>query len=131
MTIPFNRAVERFLREFSGLEMRELIRLSGQMGVSELTQALIRFKKEHGFVRFNPSALIEIAHGNPEWSERYFERYYSGEAAFWLKNGVNIDPTVPYGCLVGQHDCRLGDEDYILTYMGEASRDYRSFLSSL
>ncbi len=129
--IPYNRAIERFLREFSGLEMRELIQLSRQMGVSELTRALLGFMKEHGFARFNKAALIEIAHKNPAWSERYFDRYFDGEAAFWLKSGVNIDQTVPAGCLAGRQRCLLEGEEYIMTYMGEASRDYRSFLSSL
>ena len=63
--IPYNRAVERFLREFAGLEMRELILLSKQMGIGDLTRALLLFMHEHGFVRFNKDALIEIAHKNP------------------------------------------------------------------
>lgn len=129
--IPYNRAVERFLREFSGLEMRELILLSKQMGINELTRVLLRFKHEHGFARFNKAALIGIADKDPEWSEKYFDYYYDGEAAFWLHNGVTIDHTVPAGCLVGRQHCQLDGEEYIMTYMGEVSRDYRSFLSSL
>jgi len=129
--IPFNRAVERFLGEFSGLEIRELVNLSRQMGIGSLTQALLDFIKKYGFVRFNKEALIDIAHNNPVWSEAYFDPYFNGDAGFLLHEGINIDQTVPYGCLAGRQRCLLDGKEYIMTYLGEASRDYRSFLSSL
>jgi len=129
--IPYNRAVERFLSEFKGMEINDLINLSKEIGISDLSRVLMNFIKEQRFMRFNKNALIEIAHNNPLWSERYFERYFSGDAAFWLKAGVNTGETVPGDCLAGRMSCLLEGREYILAFVGEASKDFRTFLSSL
>jgi heat-inducible transcriptional repressor len=129
--IPYSRAVERFLGEFGGMELGDLVNLSREIGISDLTRNLLNFIKEQNMVRFNKNALIEIAHNNPRWSERYFERYFDGEAAFWLKEGVNTGETVPSHCLAGRLRCLMGEKEFLLTFVGEASRDFRNFLSSL
>lgn len=131
VVLPYSKALDRFLGEFGGSDISDLVRISKEVGVHELTRALLDFIREHRLMKFNQEALIEIGYKNRRWAENYFDSYYSGDIAFWLQNGVNIDHTVPHNCIVGKQSCLCEGREYTLTYLGESSRDYRRFLSLL
>lgn len=129
--VAANAAVERFLSEFKGLDMNDLIKIARQMGITEVTRKLMAYIRAESFERFNQGALIELAGQTPEWAAEYFDEYYDGDAVYWLDHGITIDGTVPAGCIVGKQYCRLDGEEFTLTYMGEASKDFRTFLTSI
>jgi len=129
--IGYNSVVERFLKEFGNLGMKELLKISMQMGISELSDALMLSIRETSYMNANKQVLIEIAHNDPAWSKKYFDSYANGDIAFLLHNGVNIDNTVPSGCIVGKQSCKVEEMDFTMTYMGESLRNFRGFLSSL
>ncbi len=127
--VPHNKAVERFLGEFKGLDMHDLIKVAAQMGITEVVRSLQEFVRVHSFERFNPQALIELADRHPAWGETHFDDYYNGRAVYRLRQSVVADASVPSGCIAGKQYCRLDGQDYTLTYLGEASRDFRKFLT--
>lgn len=129
--IRYNSVVERFLKEFGNLEMKELLRISRQMGIKELSDSLMLSIRESSFTNINKQVLIDIAHGDPAWSKKYFDIYANGDIAFLLHNGVNIDKTVPKGCIVGKQNCKIEEMDFTMTYIGESLRNFRGFISSL
>lgn len=129
--IKYSNIVERFLKEFVALGFKELLKLSLQMGVSELSNALVSYVRDSESTNLNKQVLINIAHNDSTWADKYFDNYANGDIVFFLKDGVNINNTVPNGCIVAKHDCKIGNDVFVMTYLGESSKNFRGFLSSL
>jgi heat-inducible transcriptional repressor len=126
--IPYNRAVERFLGDFLGLDVVDLINVARQIGLGDVSSELMKYVSKTSHAGFNPQTLITLASRNPAWSEEYFDLFYTGAVSFLMKKGINSGGMVPNGCIVGKHTCLMGGHRYTLTYLGESSKDFRTFL---
>jgi heat-inducible transcriptional repressor len=129
--LPYSSDLAQFVTEFYGITILELLRISKEMVVVDLEEALEAFLSTKELVRTNKSALIEIAYKHPKWSNQYFERFLDGSIIMDIDEGVNTNEVVPKGCVLGKQECNFAGHPATMLFLGEASRNYQAFLKSI
>lgn len=127
VSIEYSNALERFLREFLGVDISELKSISSQVGAKTLTERLER-----------ASSLNSIENsGNRELARMFSNNSISESLFFELLNGDLID-RVEDGLeffskeyMWIKQDAKIENQDAKLLSIGHISRDFERFFNQL
>ena len=125
VVLKYSRQVKGFLSNLIGCEIRELKKISAQVGLYELYDKLHQILSASAILKAGESELYRIAKELED--ESFLEQILSSEFTFSLDEGVYFDGFVPSGCMAVKQLATIEKDDAQLLCFGKIDSDFESF----
>ncbi|MGP1450565.1 MAG: HrcA family transcriptional regulator [Wolinella sp.] len=124
--LHYSSAMERFLSELIGLEIRDIYKMAKQLCVRELSKHIAQLIDEEPLYTFNLRTLAMLLPQNSS-GERLFSEISSGLWLDTISDGLFFEGVVPSGNLTLIQPATIGKNSARLMVVGALNRDYEAF----
>jgi heat-inducible transcriptional repressor len=124
--VKYSGAMERFLGELVGLEIRDIRKIAYQVCAHELASKLDHLLEGEPVLTFGLKELAELLQPSRE-GERLFHDISKGKWLDTLEEGLYFDRFIPRGALAFIQQIRVEKSAAKLMFMGSLNRNYEAF----
>lgn len=129
-SLRFSNALYRFLKDMLGLEIKDVIRISKEVGANELHEAVTRFLRNTDYQIFNYKVFLKLAL-KYNFDEYLINRFLKGNILEDLDEKIYFDKLVPLQCMGISHNCKINNNNVKMLVIGELSKNYEYFYKKI
>ena len=130
VNIKYNSALYKFLNDFLENSLEDILKISKEVGASELYSSINYTLQSSDFDIFNYKEFLSLAL-NFDFDEFTINKFQKGTILDELKEGLYFDGFLPQNYIGICKFCKINNEDYKMFVVGELSKDYEYFFEQI
>lgn len=130
VSIKYNSALYKFLSDFLQSSLKDILKVSKDVGAYELYSAINQSLQSSNFDIFNYKEFLSLAL-NFDFDEFTIDRFLKGSILDELKEGLYFDGFLPQNYIGICKFCKINNEDVKIFVVGELSKDYEYFFEQI
>ncbi|WP_026804158.1 heat-shock regulator [Aliarcobacter lanthieri] len=130
VSIRYSEALSRFLKDFLNFELKDILKISKDVGAFELYNSINQSLQSDNFEIFNYKEFLSLAL-NYDFDEFTIDRFLKGYIIDDLQEGLYFDRFLPQNYIGICKFCKINNEDVKILVVGELSKDYEYFFEKI
>ncbi len=130
INVKYSDALCRFLRELLGFEIKDILKISKDVGAYEVYSTLKQESLINDFQIFNYREFLSLAL-KYDFDELTINKFLKGNILDLVNNGLYFEELLPSEYMAICHRCIIDDEEYKVLVVGELSKDYEYFYKKI
>jgi heat-inducible transcriptional repressor len=130
VNIKYNSALYKFLNDFLENSLEDILKISKEVGASELYSTIKESLQKSSFEIFNIKAFLTLAL-NYDFDEFTINRFLKSHIMENLQEGLYFDGFLPQEYIGICKFCKINNEDYKIFIVGLLSKDYEYFFEQI
>ena len=130
ISVKYSDALYRFLKDMIGLDLKDITRISKDVGAYEVYESINQTLQNSDFQIFNNKEFLSLAL-NYNFDEYTINSFLKGEILDNLKEGLYFDGILPQGYIGVCNYCKINNEDVKMLVIGELPKDYEYFYEKI
>ena len=130
VSVRFTEALYKFLSDFLQSSLKDIIKISKDVGAYELYSSINYTLQNSDFDIFNYKEFLSLAL-NFDFDEFTINKFLKGTILDELKEGLYFDGFLPQNYIGICKFCKINNEDYKMFVVGELSKDYEYFFEQI
>ena len=130
VSVKYSDALFRFLKDMIGLQLKDIIKISKDVGASELYESINLTLQNSDFQIFNYKEFLNLAL-NYNLDEFTINRFLKGHILDDLKEGIYFEELLPSEYIGICHNCMINNEDVKMLVIGELPKNYEYFYEKI
>lgn len=130
VTIKYSDALYRFLKDFINFSIKDILKISKDVGAFELYNSINNKISNKDFEIFNSKEFLALAL-NYDLDEITINSFLKGDFLDKLDEGIYFDGFLPQNYMAICHICKMENEDVKILTLGELSKDYEYFFNQI
>ncbi len=126
ITIKFNSALYRFLDDMIGLEPSSIMKISKEVGATQLYEELANTLANSAYEIINTKQFLRLA-VDYDIDETIINSFLNGQILENISDGIYFEQLLPSGFIGINHSTKIGDTDINMFVVGHLSKDYEYF----
>lgn len=130
VSVRFTEALYRFLNDFIEFSLKDILKISKDVGANEVYSNISHSLQNSDFEIFNYKEFLALAL-NYNFDEYTINRFLKGYIMEDLKEDLYFDNFLPANYIGVCHYCKLDNENVKMLVVGELSKDYEYFYEQI
>jgi heat-inducible transcriptional repressor len=130
ITVKFSDALFRFLTDMIGISVKDILRISKDVGAYEVYAAIKQTIQNSDFEIFNYKEFLKLAL-TYNFDEMTINTYLKGEILDKVDQGLYFDELLPPEYIGICHKCKIDNEDVKMLVVGELPKNYEYFYKKI
>jgi heat-inducible transcriptional repressor len=130
ISVKFSDALYRFLQDMIGLALKDILRISKDVGAYEVYESINQTLQNSDFEIYNYKEFLNLAL-NYNFDELTINRFLKGQILDGLKEGLYFENLLPDDYIGICHYCKIDNEDVKMLVIGELPKDYEYFYEKI
>lgn len=123
VTIKYNNALYRFIKDNINLELHDIVNIAKQVGAFEIYETVNQHLENKNFHIFNTKEFFSLAL-RYDLDEMRINDFLKGRIFDNLEEGIYFNEMLPEGYVGICHHCKFRDINVKMLVVGELSKDY-------
>ncbi len=130
ISVKYSDALYRFLKDMIGLDLKDITRISKDVGAYEVYESINQTLQNSDFQIFNNKEFLSLAL-NYNFDEYTINSFLKGQILDELKEGLYFDGFLPSNYIGICNYCKINNEDVKMLVIGELPKDYEYFYEKI
>ena len=117
ISVKYSDALYRFLKDMIGLDLKDIIKISKDVGAYEVYESINQSLQNSDFQIFNYKEFLSLAL-NYDLDEYTINSFLKGQILDELKEGLYFDKLLPPNYIVICNYCKINNEDVKMLVIG-------------
>ncbi len=130
ISVKYSDALFRFLKEMISLDLKDIVRVSKDVGAYEVYESITQTLQNSDFQIFNYKEFLSIAL-NYNFDEFTINKFLKGQILDDLKEGLYFERLLPQNYIGICNYCKINNEDVKMLVVGELPKDYEYFYEQI
>jgi heat-inducible transcriptional repressor len=130
ISVKYSDALYRFLNDMIGLDLKDITRVSKDVGAYEVYESINQTLQTSDFQIFNYKEFLNLAL-NYDFDEYTINSFLKGQILDELKEGLYFDKLLPSNYIGICNYCKINNEDVKMLVIGELPKDYEYFYEKI
>ena len=130
VSIKYSDALYRFLKDMLGLSLKDITKISKDVGAYELYESIVLALQNSDFQIFNYKEFLNLALSY-NFDEFTINKFLKGYILDELKEGIYFDEFLPSDYIGICHNCMVNNEDVKMLVIGELPKNYEYFYEKI
>ena len=130
ISVKYSDALYRFLNDMIGLDLKDITRISKDVGAYEVYESINQTLQNSDFQIFNYKEFLNLAL-NYDFDEYTINSFLKGQILDDLKEGLYFDKLLPSNYIGICNYCKINNEDVKMLVIGELPKDYEYFYEKI
>ena len=130
ISVKYSDALYRFLNDMIGLDLKDITKVSKDVGAYEVYESINQTLQNSDFQIFNYKEFLTLAL-NYDLDEYTINSFLKGQILDELKEGLYFDKLLPPNYIGICNYCKINNEDVKMLVIGELPKDYEYFYEKI
>lgn len=130
ISVKYSDALYRFLNDMIGLDLKDITKVSKDVGAYEVYESINQTLQNSDFQIFNYKEFLNLAL-NYDFDEYTINSFLKGQILDELKEGLYFDKFLPSNYIGICNYCKINNEDVKMLVIGELPKDYEYFYEKI
>ena len=130
ISVKYSDALYRFLNDMIGLDLKDITKVSKDVGAYEVYESIHQTLQNSDFQIFNYKEFLSLAL-NYDLDEYTINSFLKGQILDELKEGLYFDKLLPPNYIGICNYCKINNEDVKMLVIGELPKDYEYFCEKI
>ena len=130
ISVKYSDALYRFLNDMIGLDLKDITRISKDVGAYEVYESINQTLQNSDFQIFNYKEFLNLAL-NYDFDEYTINSFLKGQILDELKEGLYFDKLLPADYIGICNYCKIDNEEVKMLVIGELPKDYEYFYEKI
>ena len=130
ISVKYSDALYRFLNDMIGLDLKDITKVSKDVGAYEVYESIHQTLQNSDFQIFNYKEFLSLAL-NYDLDEYTINSFLKGQILDELKEGLYFDKLLPSNYIGICNYCKINNEDVNMLVIGELPKDYEYFYEKI
>ena len=130
ISVKYTDALYRFLNDMIGLDLKDITKVSKDVGAYEVYESIHQTLQNSDFQIFNYKEFLTLAL-NYDLDEYTINSFLKGQILDELKEGLYFDKLLPPNYIGICNYCKINNEDVKMLVIGELPKDYEYFYEKI
>ena len=130
ISVKYSDALYRFLNDMIGLDLKDITKVSKDVGAYEVYESIHQTLQNSDFQIFNYKEFLTLAL-NYDLDEYTINSFLKGQILDELKEGLYFDKLLPPNYIGICNYCKINNEDVKMLVIGELPKDYEYFYEKI
>ena len=130
ISVKYSDALYRFLNDMIGLDLKDITKVSKDVGAYEVYESINQTLQNSDFQIFNYKEFLNLAL-NYDFDEYTINSFLKGQILDELKEGLYFDKLLPANYIGICNYCKINNEDVKMLVIGELPKDYEYFYEKI
>ena len=130
ISVKFSDALYRFLQDMRGLTLKDILRISKEVGAYDICEAINQALQNSDFEIFNYKEFLNLALSY-HFDELTINKFLKGQILDNLEEGLYFENFLPIGYIGICHYCKIDNEDVKMLVIGQLPKDYEYFYEKI
>ena len=130
ISVKYSDALYRFLNDMIGLDLKDITKVSKDVGAYEVYESIHQTLQNSDFQIFNYKEFLCLAL-NYDLDEYTINSFLKGQILDELKEGLYFDKLLPPNYIGICNYCKINNEDVKMLVIGELPKDYEYFYEKI
>lgn len=130
ISVKYSDALYRFLNDMIGLDLKDITRISKDVGAYEVYESINQTLQNSDFQIFNYKEFLNLAL-NYDFDEYTINSFLKGQILDELTEGLYFDKLLPANYIGICNYCKINNEDVKMLVIGELPKDYEYFYEKI
>ena len=130
ISVKYSDALYRFLNDMIGLDLKDITKVSKDVGAYEVYESIHQTLQNSDFQIFNYKEFLSLAL-NYDLDEYTINSFLKGQILDELKEGLYFDKLLPPNYIGICNYCKINNEDVKMLVIGELPKDYEYFYEKI
>ena len=130
ISVKYSDALYRFLNDMIGLDLKDITKVSKDVGAYEVYESINQTLQNSDFQIFNYKEFLNLAL-NYDFDEYTINSFLKGQVLDELKEGLYFDKLLPANYIGICNYCKINNEDVKMLVIGELPKDYEYFYEKI
>ena len=130
ISVKYSDALYRFLNDMIGLDLKDITKVSKDVGAYEVYESINQTLQTSDFQIFNYKEFLNLAL-NYNFDESTINSFLKGQILDELKEGLYFDGFLPSNYIGICNYCKINNEDVKMLVIGELPKDYEYFYEKI
>ena len=130
ISVKYSDALYRFLNDMIGLDLKDITRISKDVGAYEVYESINQTLQNSDFQIFNYKEFLNLAL-NYDFDEYTINSFLKGQILDELTEGLYFDKLLPSNYIGICNYCKINNEDVKMLVIGELPKDYEYFYEKI
>ena len=130
ISVKYSDALYRFLNDMIGLDLKDITKVSKDVGAYEVYEPIHQTLQNSDFQIFNYKEFLSLAL-NYDLDEYTINSFLKGQILDELKEGLYFDKLLPPNYIGICNYCKINNEDVKMLVIGELPKDYEYFYEKI
>ena len=130
ISVKFSDALFRFLQDMRGLTLKDILRISKDVGAYDVCEAINASLQNSDFEIFNYKEFLHLAL-TYNFDELTINKFLKGQILDELKEGLYFENFLPIGYIGICHYCKINNEEVKMLVIGQLPKDYEYFYNKI
>ncbi|MFA6740708.1 MAG: heat-shock protein [Arcobacteraceae bacterium] len=130
ISVKYSDALYRFLNDMIGLDLKDITKVSKDVGAYEVYESINQTLQNSDFQIFNYKEFLNLAL-NYDFNEYTINSFLKGQILDELKEGLYFDKFLPSNYIGICNYCKINNEDVKMLVIGELPKDYEYFYEKI
>ena len=130
ISVKYSDALYRFLNDMIGLDLKDITRISKDVGAYEVYESINQTLQNSDFQVFNYKEFLNLAL-NYDFDEYTINSFLKGQILDELTEGLYFDKLLPSNYIGICNYCKINNEDVKMLVIGELPKDYEYFYEKI
>ncbi|WP_121628129.1 heat-shock protein [Poseidonibacter antarcticus] len=130
ISVKFSDALFRFLQDMRGLTLKDILRISKDVGANDICEAINQSLQNSDFEIFNYKEFLDLAL-TYDFDELTINKFLKGQILDELDEGLYFDNFLPIGYIGICHYCKINNEEVKMLVIGQLPKNYEYFYNKI
>lgn len=130
ISVKYSDALYRFLKDMIGLGLKDITKISKDVGAYEVYESINQTLQNSDFQIFNYKEFLNLAL-NYDFDEYTINSFLKGQILDELKEGLYFEKLLPSNYIGICNFCKINNEDVKMLVIGELPKDYEYFYEKI
>jgi heat-inducible transcriptional repressor len=130
ISVKFSDALYRFLQDMRGLTLKDILRISKDVGAYDVCDAINQTLQNSDFEIFNYKEFLNLALSY-DFDEITINKFLKGQILDDLNEGLYFENLLPIGYIGICHHCKIDNEDVKMLVIGQLPKNYEYFYKKI
>ena len=130
INVKYSNALYRFLNDMIGLSLKDILKISKDVGAVEVYNSIIQRLQNLDFEIFNYKEFLNLALSY-NFDEMTIDSFLKAEVINTLEEGLYFEQLLPIGYIGICHRCKVNGHDVRMLVIGELAKNYESFYKKI
>mgnify|MGYP003386130399 FL=1 len=130
ISVKFSDALFRFLQDMRGLTLKDILKISKDVGAYDICEAIDQSLQNSDFEIFNYKEFLALAL-TYDLNELTINKFLKGQILDELDEGLYFENFLPIGYIGICHYCKINNEDVKMLVIGQLPKNYEYFYKKI
>lgn len=130
INVKFSDALFRFLKDLRGIALKDILKISKDVGAFEVSLVINETLQNRDFQIFNYKEFFELAL-NYNFDELTINSFLKGQVLDNLEQGLYFEDLLPNDYIGICHNCQIDNEDVKMLVIGQLPKNYEYFYENI